>query len=111
MSIERKTMEIIGLIKNTPEFKNAITLKNRILQDRNLTSMIKNFQSEQANLYQRNLPPNQLEAEMKKIVDNFERISSKTIIKDYAEAMQQVQGIIYQSNMTVLESIDKDLNI
>ncbi|GMQ61891.1 YlbF/YmcA family competence regulator [Vallitalea maricola] len=111
MSIEKKTMEMIGLIKSTPEFKNAKNLKNRILQDRNLTAMIKNFQSEQDNLYKRNLPPNQMEAEMKKIADNFERISSRTIIKDYAEAMQQVQEMIYQSNMTILESIDKELNI
>jgi cell fate (sporulation/competence/biofilm development) regulator YlbF (YheA/YmcA/DUF963 family) len=104
-------MEMISLIKNRPEFKNAKNLKNRILQDRNLTTMIKNFQSQQADLYRKNLPPNQMEAEMKKISDNFERISSKTIIKDYAEAMQQVQEMIYQSNMTILESIDKELNI
>ncbi|GKX29512.1 hypothetical protein SH1V18_19920 [Vallitalea longa] len=111
MDIEKKTMEIINLIKNTEEFKNAKDIRSRILKDANLTAMIKNFQSRQAELYRRNLPPQQMELEMKKIADNFERMSSNTIIKDYAQAVQQVQGIIYNSNMTILESIDEELNI
>ena len=111
MDIERKTTEIINIIKNTPEFRNAKDLRNQILKDPNLTAMIKNFQTRQEQLYRRNLPPQQMESEMKKLADNFERMSNTTIINDYAQAVQKVQGMVYNSNMTILESIDKELNI
>lgn len=111
MSIQQKTREIVQLVQATPDYAKAKSLKAQILRDPRLTRMVKTFQDEQSKLYNRNLPPQQLDAEMKKLVDNFERNSSNTIIGNYASAMQKVQEKVYQINMSILESIDKDLSI
>jgi len=111
LNIQQKTREIVQLVQATPEYTKAKSLKSQILRDPRLTRMVKAFQEEQSRLYNRNLPPQQLESEMKKLVNTFERNSSNTIIGDYASAMQKVQEKVYQINMGILENIDKDLSI
>jgi cell fate (sporulation/competence/biofilm development) regulator YlbF (YheA/YmcA/DUF963 family) len=104
-------MDIIQLIKKSPEYTTAKKLKNSIIQDPKLYNIVKNFQSKQDELYQANLPPKQMEDEMKKLINSFERMTSNTIIRDYSSALQQVQGTIHEINMEIIESIDNELSI
>lgn len=111
LNIQQKTREITQLIEQTPDYKNAKSLKNKIQQDPRLTRMVKAFQEEQSKLYNKNLPPQQMEREMQRLVSNFENNSRNTIIGEYASAMQKVQEKVYQINMGILESIDQELSI
>jgi cell fate (sporulation/competence/biofilm development) regulator YlbF (YheA/YmcA/DUF963 family) len=111
LSIQLITQQLIQSIKQTPEYNNARKLKEEILRNKNLTKIVTDFQKEQERLYNLNLPPEELDREMKKLVDSFKQLSNNTIISDYSLALQQIQSIVDDINMSIIESIDKDLVI
>lgn len=111
MNIDSVSQQLIGKIKQTNEYNNAIRLKEMILQNNNLTKIVTDFQQEQEKLYNLNLPPNEMEREMNELVESFQELSNNTLIADYISAIEQVESLVYEINMSIIDSINKNFII